>query len=89
MFLQAAQKDSEARRAKIDERRRTFLYVDVKSVKRNEAYESFFSSLLGPRMGLVIDCRQFIQIQVRVALGRRKAGMTEQFLNDPQIGAAV
>ena len=89
MFLQAAPKDSDARRAKIDERTRTFLYVDVKSVERNEAYESFFSSLLGPRMGLVIDCRQLVQIQVRVTLGRRKAGMTEQFLNDPQIGAAV
>ena len=44
---------------------------------------------LCPWMRLVIDCRQFVQIQVRVTLGRRKAGMTEQFLNDPQIGAAV
>jgi hypothetical protein len=34
-------KTSEARRAKIDERRRTLLYVDAKSVERNEAYESF------------------------------------------------
>jgi hypothetical protein len=35
------QKDSEARRGKIDERRRTLLYVDAKSIERNEAYESF------------------------------------------------
>ena len=34
-------KISEARRAKIDERRRTLQYVDAKSVERNEAYESF------------------------------------------------
>ena len=41
ILLQAAQKDSEARRAKFDERRRTLLYVDAKSVERNEAYETF------------------------------------------------
>jgi hypothetical protein len=34
-------KISEARRAKIDERRRTLLYVDAKSVECNEAYGSF------------------------------------------------
>ncbi len=34
-------KTSEARRTKIDERRRTLLYVDAKSVECNEAYESF------------------------------------------------
>ena len=34
-------KTSEARRTKIDERRRTLLYVDAKSDERNEAYEAF------------------------------------------------
>jgi hypothetical protein len=34
-------KTSEARRTKIDERRRTLLYVDAKSVECNEAYEAF------------------------------------------------
>jgi hypothetical protein len=34
-------KTSEARRAKLDERRRTLLYVDAKSVECNEAYEAF------------------------------------------------
>jgi hypothetical protein len=34
-------KTSEARRTKIDERRRTLLYVDAKSVERNQAYEAF------------------------------------------------
>src|SRR4030095_4176664 len=40
-FCGLLKKTSEARRAKMDERRRTCLYVDAKSVKRNEAYESF------------------------------------------------
>src|SRR5262245_9260752 len=40
-------------------------------------------------MRLIINRGQLIQIQVGVALRRRKAGMTEQFLNAPQIGTSV
>jgi hypothetical protein len=39
--LAGCSKRPEARRAKTDERRRTLLYVDAKSVECNEAYEAF------------------------------------------------
>jgi hypothetical protein len=40
-MLQAAQKISEARRAKFDERRRTWAVRCSEAIERNEAYESF------------------------------------------------
>jgi hypothetical protein len=40
-FVCRVLKKTEARRTKIDERRRTFLYVDAKSIECNEAYEAF------------------------------------------------
>ena len=47
-FSRLLKKTSEARRTKIDERRRTLLYVDAKSVERNEGYESFSAACYEP-----------------------------------------
>jgi len=40
-------------------------------------------------MGLIIHGRELIQVDMGITLRRGKAGMAEQFLNDPQVGPAV
>ena len=47
------------------------------------------SLLLGARMRLVVNCGQLIQVQMRITLRRRQAGVAEQFLDHSQISAAV
>src|SRR5262245_56622150 len=43
----------------------------------------------GSRMRLLVHSKQLCRVDVRIALGRAQAGMTEQLLNGPQIGAVL
>ena len=43
----------------------------------------------GPRVGLVVETTKPGHRDVGVELGRGQGGMAEQFLHDPQIGAAL
>jgi hypothetical protein len=42
----------------------------------------------GPRMVLSMDFEEIFPVQMSINLGCINTGMTEQFLHDPQIGAA-
>jgi hypothetical protein len=52
LYFQAAQKDSQARRAKIDERKRTSSVRWSGTIERNEAYESFSAAWLAGQITL-------------------------------------
>ena len=47
------------------------------------------AGLARPRVGLAIDLEQLRGVHVRVTLRRAEAGVAEQLLDDPQVGAAL
>src|ERR1041384_8575130 len=49
----------------------------------------FGSRLLRSRMSLVVNRRELVQVEMRVALRRGETRVAQQLLNDPEVRAAI